>query len=85
VAAVRGALELSPGDDLEAGEGPFCAGGWQFFTVRLGSDPDSEPLQVVTRGKPDALTVVEAGADVCSEAVERDAPAGIRTRACGTG
>jgi hypothetical protein len=38
---------------------------------------------VVTTGQPSALTVVEAGGDVCSSHVENAAPSGIRVLACG--
>jgi hypothetical protein len=71
--------------ELKVSGGPYCAGGWQFATVTLSSDDDKkyDPLLVVTRGKPAALILVEAGADVCSNAVQTDAPPGIRVRACG--
>jgi hypothetical protein len=85
LAAVRDQPGLPAAAALRVGEGPFCAGGWQYFTVELPADPDSDPLLVVTRGRPTALSVVEAGADVCSDRVQHQAPAGIRTRACGVG
>ena len=51
----------------------------------LQSDDEQkyDPLLVVTRGKPAALILVEAGADVCSDTVQAQAPPGIRVRACG--
>ncbi len=65
--------------------GPYCAGSWHFATVDLKSADDRkyDPLLVVTRGKPAALILVEAGADVCSDTVQAQAPPGIRVRACG--
>ena len=58
--------------------GPLCAGGWQYTVVL----PDRrEPLQVVTRGEPDALTMVTAGTDVCTIEVRSAAPQGIRSAA----
>jgi hypothetical protein len=65
--------------------GPYCSGSWQFTVVGSAvADPEGdEPLLVVTTGRPDALTLVVAGTDVCTDRVEDDAPAGIRVRACG--
>lgn len=61
--------------------GPLCAGSWQYAVV---VQPDREPLQVVTRGVPGALTLVTAGTDVCSVEVRVNAPAGIVAAArCG--
>jgi hypothetical protein len=54
--------------------GPLCAGTWQY-TVFGG--PGREPLQVLTQGPPDALTLVTAGTDVCSAQVRAEAPPGI--------
>lgn len=67
-------------------EGPYCAGSWQFAIVGIGgqSDDDVDPLLVVSTGQPSALRLLEAGADVCTDHVERDAPPGIRVRACGS-
>ncbi|WP_412747620.1 hypothetical protein [Krasilnikovia sp. M28-CT-15] len=74
-----------PDTPLKVAEGPFCEQSWQFTTVRLAAEnaEQDEPLFVVSRGKPDALRLVEAGADVCSDRVQADAPPGIRVRACG--
>jgi hypothetical protein len=70
--------------ELTVSSGPYCAGGWQFATVEPSSgDEKYEALLVVTRGKPAALILVEAGADVCSDTVQAKAPPGIRVRACG--
>ena len=87
-AQVLATLEGRPGvpdrQQLRIDRGPLCAGDWQYSAVRLLTEPDAEPLLVITRGTPPALRLVEAGADVCSEAVERTAPPGIRVLACGT-
>lgn len=75
-----------PQADLTVTEGPYCAGSWQFAIVGIAgqSDDDVEPLLVVSTGRPSALRLVEAGTDVCTDSVERDAPPGIRVRACGS-
>lgn len=55
--------------------GPVCSGDWQyteFEVTGLG------PLLVVTRGAPAALELVTAGTDVCTSAVQTQAPPGIR-------
>jgi hypothetical protein len=85
LATVRDRPGVPTGVQMKVGAGPYCAGGWQFATVELQSDDGErfDPLLVVTRGKPSALVLVEAGADVCSEKVQSDAPPGIRVRACG--
>ena len=83
LAAVKGRAGI-PDEDLDLHAGPYCSGSWQFTELEIaGKDDDEvEPLLVVTRGKPSALTVVETGADVCSDQVQNDAPPGIRVRAC---
>ncbi|MEJ3742414.1 hypothetical protein WEI85_03845 [Actinomycetes bacterium KLBMP 9797] len=63
-------------------QGPLCAGTWQYTMVAIQG---GDPLAVVTKGAPGALTVVTAGTDVCSIPVRTAAPTGIRTLACGTG
>jgi hypothetical protein len=70
---------------IDVKQGPFCAGTWQFTVLgEAGKTLDEvDPLLVVTTGRPRALTVVEAGADVCSSHVEDAAPTGIRVLACG--
>ncbi len=75
-----------PDADLTVVEGPFCASSWQFSILGIAgqSDDDVDPLLVVSTGRPSALRLVEAGADVCTTRVERDAPPGIRVRACGS-
>jgi hypothetical protein len=75
-----------PDEDLTVTEGPYCAASWQFAILGIaGRDTDDvEPLLVVSTGRPSALRLLEAGTDVCTDRVERDAPAGIRVRACGS-
>lgn len=85
LAVVKDKPGIPSGRDLAVTEGPYCAGSWQFAVVRIvgESADESDPLLVVTTGRPAALTLVAAGADVCTDRVESDAPAGIRVRACG--
>jgi hypothetical protein len=83
---IRDKPGVPTGVTLKVSDGPYCAGGWQFATIELTTADPAEkfdPLLVVTKGKPSKLTLVEAGADVCSDQVQKDAPAGIRVRACG--
>lgn len=54
--------------------GPLCAGTWQYTVLAV---PRREPLQVVSQGPPDALVLVAAGTDVCSDRVRGGAPPGI--------
>jgi hypothetical protein len=86
IAVVRGRPGIPTGPALDVKQGPFCAGTWQFTVLgEAGKTLDQvEPLLVVTTGRPSALTLVEAGADVCSTHVENAAPAGIRVLACGS-
>lgn len=84
LATLRGRPGVPDSRQLRVDKGPLCAGDWQYSAVRLLTEPDAEPLLVITRGTPPALRLVEAGADVCSEAVEPTAPPGIRVLACGT-
>jgi hypothetical protein len=74
-----------PDEQLAIHAGPYCSGSWQFTELEIaGKSPDEvDPLLVVTTGKPATLALVEAGADVCSDRVQADAPPGIRVRACG--
>ncbi len=59
-------------------DGPLCAGSWQYTVV---VPAQREPLQVVTRGEPDALSLVTAGSSVCTVEVRTAAPTGIRIAA----
>lgn len=69
---------LPDGADATVVEGPLCAGDWQFTVVRVA---DRDPLQVITSGPPDDLTLVTAGTDVCTIEVRVNAPLGIRAAA----
>jgi hypothetical protein len=86
IAVVRTRPGIPTDPSLDVKRGPFCAGTWQFTVLgEVGKTLDEvDPLLVVTTGRPSALTVVEAGADVCSSHVEEDAPSGIRVLACGS-
>jgi hypothetical protein len=86
IAVVRAQPGIPTGPTLDVKQGPFCAGRWQFTVVGEADKTldQVDPLLVVTTGRPSALTVVEAGADVCSSHVEDAAPAGIRVLACGS-
>jgi hypothetical protein len=65
---------LTSGQSVGVQIGPLCAGVWQYtvFTVA-----NHEPLQVVTRGAPQALVFVTAGTDVCTVEVRANAPLAI--------
>ncbi|HEV7961588.1 MAG TPA: hypothetical protein VGP57_03520 [Actinoplanes sp.] len=84
VAVIKGKPGI-PNEKFEVHAGPYCSGSWQFTELEIvGKNADEvDPLLVVTTGQPTALTLVEAGADVCSLRVQQDAPPGIRVRACG--
>jgi hypothetical protein len=86
IAVVHAQPGIPTGPKLDVKQGPFCAGRWQFTVLgEAGKTLDQvDPLLVVTTGPPSALTVVEAGADVCSSHVEEAAPSGIRVLACGS-
>jgi hypothetical protein len=70
---------LPPSASVTVLSAPVCAGDWQHTELRV---PGREPLQVVTRGVPSALTLVTAGTDVCNIPVRTGAPPGIRAVAC---
>jgi hypothetical protein len=67
---------LTSGVTVTVRTGPLCAGTWQFTVVTV---PERDPLQVVSKGAPGALTLVTAGTDVCTAPVRAGAPAGILT------
>ncbi len=56
--------------------GPLCAGTWQYTVVSMA---DLEPIDVVTRGAPNSLTLVTAGTNPCTARVRAEAPQGIRS------
>jgi hypothetical protein len=66
---------LNDGIEASVVEGPLCAEDWQYAVVSV---PDRDPLQVITSGEPDTLTLVTAGTDVCTVEVRVHAPRGIR-------
>ena len=86
LAVVKGKPGIPADQQLKVWDGPFCSGTWQFTTLGVGAKDNDQvdPLLVVTNGKPSALRVVEAGADVCSDHVQNASPPGIRVLACGS-
>lgn len=56
--------------------GPLCAGTWQYTELTV---PGADAMDVVTRGAPNALTLVTAGTDPCTPKVRVEAPQGIKT------
>lgn len=73
---------LPHGARITVASGPLCAGDWQYTVLQV---PDLEPLQVVTKGAPNALKLVTAGTNVCNAEVRATAPYGIRSIACDGG
>ncbi|MFF5176322.1 hypothetical protein ACFY3U_27395 [Micromonospora sp. NPDC000089] len=73
---------LPPGVTVRATTGPLCADGWQYTILAVSGH---EELQVVTRGRPGALTLVTAGTDVCSIEVRAAAPLAVQALACDGG
>jgi hypothetical protein len=72
IAAVRRARpNLPAGSGVTVKTGPLCAGVWQYTILTVA---DSEPLQIMSKGAPTALTVVTAGTDPCSVEVKATAP-----------
>ena len=53
-------------------------GTWQYTVLNVAN---SEPLQVITKGSPSALTVVTAGTDPCTIEVTATAPRALVTAA----
>jgi hypothetical protein len=78
IALARRAGLLPRTGAVTVAKGPVCAGSWQYTIVNV---PGKEPLQIVSRGTPDNLTMVTAGTDVCTIQVRTEAPAGIRNAA----
>ncbi|MFG2056255.1 hypothetical protein ACGFI9_19755 [Micromonospora sp. NPDC048930] len=80
VSLLRGRAGVLPRDvRVTVRTGPLCAADWQYTVLAVSGH---EELQVVTRGKPNALELVTAGTDVCSAEVRAAGPPGIRTLAC---
>jgi hypothetical protein len=79
VAALRHNGTLLPaGVTPTVAQAPVCAGSWQYTVLAV---PGLDQLDVVTKGRPAALTVVTAGTDVCTPDVTNAAPAGILSAA----
>jgi hypothetical protein len=72
IAAVRRARpNLPAGSGVTVKTGPLCAGVWQYTILTI---TNSEPLQIMSKGAPAALTIVTAGTDPCSVEVKATAP-----------
>ncbi|MEV6927482.1 hypothetical protein AB0M46_23665 [Dactylosporangium sp. NPDC051485] len=72
IAAVRRArANLPTGTGVSVQKQPVCAGLWQYTVLTVTG---SEPLQVITKGEPSALTVVTVGTDPCTVEVRATAP-----------
>ncbi|MBO4208028.1 hypothetical protein [Micromonospora echinofusca] len=70
---------LPDGVRAKVAKGPLCADGWQYAVVEVTGH---EALEMVSRGRADALRLVTAGTDVCTIEVRTLAPSGIRALAC---
>jgi hypothetical protein len=72
IAAVRRVRPSLPaGPAVTVKSGPLCAGVWQYTIITVSG---SEPLQIMSKGAPAALTVVTVGTDPCSVEVKATAP-----------
>jgi hypothetical protein len=79
IAAVRRARpNLPSGAGVTVKTGPLCAGVWQYTMLTVTG---SEPLQVMTKGAPAALTVVTVGTDPCTVEVKATAPPALLSTA----
>ncbi|WP_433212117.1 hypothetical protein ACQP00_51885 [Dactylosporangium sp. CS-047395] len=73
IAAVRKVrANLPAGNGVSVQKEPVCSGVWQYTVLNVTG---SEPLQVITKGSPNALTVVTAGTAPCTVEVRATAPA----------
>ncbi|MFI7213040.1 hypothetical protein [Micromonospora maritima] len=80
VALLRGSAGVLPRNvRVTVRTGPLCAEGWHYTVLAVTGH---EELQVVTRGRSGAPTLVTAGTDVCGVEVRAAGPPGIRTLAC---
>ncbi|MFG1838247.1 hypothetical protein [Micromonospora sp. NPDC049175] len=80
VQLLRGRAGVLPANvRVQVRTGPLCAAEWQYTVLTVTGH---EELQVVTRGRADAPTLVTAGTDVCTIEVRATGPAGIRALAC---
>ncbi|GAA3449379.1 hypothetical protein [Dactylosporangium matsuzakiense] len=72
IAAVRRVRTGLPGGSgVSIQKAPVCAGVWQYTILNVS---DSEPMRVITKGAPTALTVVTLGTDPCTVEVRATAP-----------
>ncbi|GAA1502936.1 hypothetical protein GCM10009827_014750 [Dactylosporangium maewongense] len=79
IAAVRRARPgLPAGSGLTVKSGPLCAGVWQYTILTVAN---AEPLQIMSKGAPAALTIVTAGTDPCSVEVKATAPPALLSAA----
>jgi hypothetical protein len=76
IALMRSKQVISRSASVVASVGPLCAGSWQYTVL---NEPNREPLQVITQGRPTSLQLVTAGTDVCTPLVRTQAPPGILT------
>ncbi|GAA0724394.1 hypothetical protein Drose_37695 [Dactylosporangium roseum] len=71
VAVRKFRANLPAGSGVTVQSQPLCAGIWQYTVLNVA---DREPMQVMTKGSPQALTVVTAGTDPCTVEVKATAP-----------
>ena len=76
IALLRRSKVLGAQTRASVTEGPLCAGTWQYTVVTVTG---AGPMDVVTRGTPDALVLVTAGTNPCTAKVRTEAPQGIRS------
>ncbi|MEV8515000.1 hypothetical protein [Dactylosporangium sp. NPDC051484] len=62
---------LPAGNAVTVQKAPVCSGIWQYTVLTVTG---SEPLRVITKGDPAALTVVTMGSDPCTVEVRDTAP-----------
>ncbi|GAA2330460.1 hypothetical protein GCM10010170_008430 [Dactylosporangium salmoneum] len=67
----RARPNLPTGSGVSVQQQPECAGMWQYTVLTVTG---SEPLQVITKGEPSALSVVTVGTDPCTVEVRATAP-----------
>ncbi|WP_432833271.1 hypothetical protein [Dactylosporangium sp. CA-092794] len=75
IAAVRHwNAHLPAGNGVSVQKQPVCAGIWQYTVLTVTG---REPLRVITKGDPAALSVVTAGTDPCTVEVRATAPTAL--------
>ncbi|MER7002898.1 hypothetical protein ABT297_07610 [Dactylosporangium sp. NPDC000555] len=67
----RNRANLPAGNGVAVWKAPVCSGTWQYTVLTVTG---SEPLRVITKGDPAALTVVTMGSDPCTAEVRATAP-----------